>query len=61
MVLHICPTIEISTSDERVCYSLLARSRPLVWEVDVLNGVTIRGDPLLLICPTPVLTQDGLK
>lgn len=61
MVWHIRATVHVCAGNERIGSSLFTAGRPLVREINVLNGVTIAGNPLFLVCPTPVLPEDGLE
>jgi hypothetical protein len=58
VVLVVGTTVQISTGVEGSSGSSLAGVAVVVGQEDVLDRITITGDPLLLVGPVPVLTED---
>jgi hypothetical protein len=61
VVLVVGTTVEISTGVEGSSGSSLAGVAVVVGQEDVLDRITITGNPLLLVGPVPVLTEDVVQ
>jgi hypothetical protein len=58
VVLVVGTTVEISTGVKSSSGGSLAGVAEVVGKEDVLDGITIAGNPLLLVGPVPVLTEN---
>ena len=60
MVLVVGTAIDAGSGVQGCCNSFLTSLGVIVWQEDVLHGVTVGSDPLQLLGPGPVLTEDSL-